>query len=206
MSPISLRTVLEGLEGQELVLGLCLLGAGLVFLILGARIFKVLVIISFAFVGLLLGCSLPLDGVLTLVAGVIGAVGLAVVSTFCMKVAVAVLSGGWSALVVVAAAPNLNLGEDPTLILAALAFAVVVSLTFVVYHELIAAVMSFEGTLLFLSGLVIFLSHNSVMWGYFRALMLDTPFFMGFIILSGTVIGFYVQVAEMQKKQAGTSG
>ena len=123
-----------------------------------------------------------------------------------MKVAVAVLSGGWSALVVVAAAPNLNLGEDPTLILAALAFAVVVSLTFVVYHELIAAVMSFEGTLLFLSGLVIFLSHNSVMWGYFRALMLDTPFFMGFIILSGTVIGFYVQVAEMQKKQAGTSG
>ena len=59
---------------------------------------------------------------------------------------------------------------------------------------------------LFLSGLVIFLSHHSGVWGLFRALMLDTPFFMGFIVLSGTVIGFYLQIAEMQKKQAGTSG
>jgi len=206
MPPISLRTVLEGLEGQDLVLGLFLLGAGLVFIVLGIHIFKVLVVISFGFVGLLLGSSLPLDGVLKIVAGMVGAAGLAVASTFFLKIAVAVLAGGWSALVVAAVAPGLRVGDNLTLVLAALAFAAVVSLTFILYQEIIAAVMSFEGTLMFVSGLVIFLSHQPGVWGYFRTLILDTPLFMGFVLLSGTVIGFYLQVAEMQKKQAGTSG
>ena len=214
MSPISLRIVLESLQGRELVLGLFLIGTGLVFMILGARIFKVLVVISFAAVGFVLGSSLPfvlgsrlpLDGVMQVTLGIVGAVGLAVASTFLVKVAVAVLAGGWSGLVMAAVAPRLGVGDQLTLVLAALAFAAVVSLTFILYHEIIAAVMSFEGTLLFLGGLVIFLSHHSVIWGHIRATMLDTPFFMGFVLLSGTVTGFYLQMAERQKKQVGTSG
>jgi len=206
MSPISLRIVLKGLEGRELVLGLFLLGAGLVFMILGARIFKVLVVVSFAAVGFVLGSSLPLDKVMQVTLGVVGAVGLAVASTFFVKVAVAVLAGGWSGLVVIAVAPHLGVSEKLTLVLAALAFAAVVSLAFVLYQEIIAAVMSFEGALLFMGGLVIFLSHHPGIWGHVHATMLDTPFFTAFLLLAGTVMGFYLQMAERQKKQAGTSG
>lgn len=206
ISPISLRLVLQQLQGYDLLLGLFLLGTGLVFMVLGNRIFKSLIAISFGIVGFVFGCSLPVDIVLQLAAGIVGAMVLAVASIYLAKLAVAALAGGWTALVVAAMALQVQVNNELTLVLAALAFAAVASLTFVLYQETIAAVLSFEGTLMFLSGLVIVLSQYSGVWGYFRALMLETPFFLGFILLSGTVIGFYLQVAEMQKKQAGTSG
>jgi len=206
MSPISLRTALQNLEGHDLVLGLCLLGAGLVFMILGVRIYKVLVAISFGFVGLAFGCSLPMDMIIQLMVGLVGAAALVLVSSYFVKLAVAILAGGWSALVTMELALHLQANEQVTLVLAALAFAAAVSRTFVLYQEISAAVTSFEGTLLFVGGLVIFLSHYHGVWGYFRARILATPVFMGFILLAGAVIGFYGQVAEMQKKQVGTSG
>lgn len=206
ISPISLRVVIQNLEGLDLLLGMFLLGAGLVFMVLGFHMFKTLVALSFGIIGFSFGCCLPIDVMFQLSLGIALALVLAAASIYFVKMAVATLAGGWTATVTFLVALQMHVRDELTLTLSILVFAAVVSLTFVLYQEIIAAVMSFEGTLLFLSGMVIVLSGNSRLWGYFRALMLDTPLFMFFTLMSGTVIGFYLQVAEMQKKHTGTSG
>jgi len=205
MSPISLRAVLQSLEGQDAILGMCLLGGGLVFMILGAHIFKCLVGISFAFVGMAACSFLPIDIVLRIALGIVAGGALAAASAYFSKMSVAILAGGWTVLLVAMLAAYLQVSDNMMLVLATLSFATAVSFTFVVYEEIIAILMSFEGTLLFLSGMVVFLSHYSRVWGYFRSLMLETPYFMGFVMLSGTVIGFSLQIAELQKKRSGMS-
>lgn len=206
MSSISFRALVEGMEGQDLVLGAVLLGAGLVFMIVGARLFKMLLALSFAGVGLALGASLPISEPYHWVVGAAVGLGLALISTLVAKVAVGVLAGGWAGLAVAAALMGVGVSDQVVLIVGGVICAVVISLTFVLYQEIIAAVMSFEGTLLFLAGLIVFLSHSASGWAPLRAMFLDMPFFGAFLLIAGTVTGFYLQVTELQKRQVGTSG
>lgn len=206
MSPISLRAIIQSLEGQDAILGMCLLGTGLVFMILGAHIFKCLVGVTFGFIGILFCSLFPIDVIFQIALGIVVGGILAAISAYFPKISVSVLAGGWTALLMAMLAMYFRVSDNMVLVLAMLSFAAAISFTFVIFEEMIAALMSFEGTLLFLSGLVIFLSHYSKVWGYFRSLMIDTPFFLGFVIVSGTVMGFYLQIAEMQKRRAGMSG
>jgi len=201
-----LQIVVGDLERQDPLLGLLLIGAGLVFAILGARIFRVLLVISFGCVGLVLGASLPLDPFWKMLAGVAGGVGLAVASVFLVRLGVAVLAGGWFAAAAMLLADYLKARGDVVIITGSLAFLAIAALTFVLYFEVIAAVMSFEGSLLILAGLAICLSQYSDMWFHIRALLTQTPALLAFLILAGTVTGYYTQAAEHQKKQVGTSG
>lgn len=200
-----LRMALQLLEGRELMLGLFLSGVGLVFIILGLRVFRSLVSVSFGGVGFVFGLMVPLDTPWCWLAAACGAVALGVVSARFMKASVAVLAAGWAALVTLIAVTPLGLTDEMVLVASVLAFGAVISLTFIMYYETIAAVMSFEGTLLFLSGLVVFISHQPAVWTHLRELFVDSPFFGPFAVLAGTVTGFYLQVAEMQKKEVGTS-
>jgi hypothetical protein len=204
--PITLRSLLESVEYQDPALGVLFAGLGLIFLLIGARVFKVLMALSFACIGFGLGRSLPLDPVWAVIAGVVAGVGLAVASRFFVKTGVAVLAGGWFAAVIIAIADSLR--ADPTIALAAggLAFLVAVSLVFVLYFEVIAAVMSLEGTILLFSGVLVLVSHYSGMWYRLRSMLLEMPALVVFLVVAGTVTGYYMQIAERQKKQVGTSG
>jgi len=203
---LSLRMLIGELEGQDPVLGVLMIGAGLVFVILGARIFRVLMAISLGCVGLVLGASLPLDPFWQMLAGVAGGIGLALASVFLVRLGVAALAGGWFAAAAMLVAGHLQARDDIVLIIGGLAFLAIAALTFVLYFEVIAAVMSFEGALLILAGLAICLSRYSAMWYHIRALLLETPALAAFLVLAGTVAGYYTQIAERQKKQVGISG
>ena len=178
--PISIRSLLENLEYQEPVLGVLLIGMGLVFFLIGARVFKVLVVLSFACVGYRLGSLLPLESLWTVLAGIAAGAGLAVASRYfhenrrCRP-------GRRLVLVFITAIAD-SLGADSEIALAAggLACLVAFALAFVMYFEVIAAVMSFEGTLLIVSGTVVLLSRYSEMWQRLRAMLTDTAAVAGF--------------------------
>lgn len=202
----SMRMLIEELERQDPVLGLLLIGTGLVFVIIGARIFRFLLAISFGCVGLVLGAALPLDPFWQMLAGVAAGVGFAIASVFLVRLGVAALAGGWFAAAAMMVADYLRAGDAVVLIIGGLAFLGIAALSFVLYFEVIAAVMSFEGALLILAGLAICLSRYSAMWYHIRSLLLETPALVAFLVLAGTVAGYYTQIAERQKKQVGTSG
>ena len=205
MPSISLTVLLGELEGQDMLLGLALVGVGLVFVIFGARIFKPLIILSFLVVGFVFGMALPVTLVAQLLTGIVAAIGLAVVSKFYPQLSVALLAGGWAALVVTIVACYLGASDRIAMVLGGFSLAVTVSLGFVVQYEVAAAVLSFQGTLLMAGGLVIYLSHHAATWRHLRTIILENPPFLAFLLLAGTVTGYYLQVAEAQKKAIGTS-
>jgi hypothetical protein len=201
-----LRSLLEGLEGQEPVVGLFLVAAGLVFMVMGTRIFQVLLIISYAWVGFMLGSSLPLDPFWRIVTGAVAGLGLAIASRFFIRLGVAFLAGGWFAFVAMSVATSLVARDEIVMVIGGMAFLAAVALAFVVYFEIIAAIMSFEGTLLIIGGLIALLSQYSSTWLRIRYMMIESPTLLAFLLLAGTVTGYYTQIGERQKKQVGTSG
>ncbi len=204
--PITLRSLLQEIEHQDPVLGMLLVGLGLVFMLIGARVFKVLMAFSFACIGYGLGQLLPLDLIWTVIAGLAAGVGLAIASRYFVRTGVAVLAGGWFASLVIFTADSMGAAPSVSLVAGGFAFLVAVSLVFIMYFEVIAAVMSLQGSILIISGASILLSRYSNMWFRLRSMFLETPALLMFLLVAGTVTGYYLQIAERQKKQVGTSG
>ncbi|GMU24520.1 MAG: hypothetical protein AMXMBFR13_45940 [Phycisphaerae bacterium] len=205
MTSLNLAGLLDVLAAQDLLLGLFLAGTGMVFMILGARIFRTLVAISFGIVGFVLGGILPIPEELQLACAFFGALVLAVLSTFIMRVSVGVLAGLWAAYAAILLMSSFDLGDNVSLALGALAFVAAASLSIIMYREVIAFVMSMEGTLLFIAGLIIFLNQSPVMWSHIRSMMVTSSIFAPFLLLAGTVTGFYLQMAELRQRDSGVS-
>ncbi len=205
MFDLNLPSLMEDVARQGLVVGLVLAGAGLVFIMLGSRIFKALICISFGVVGFFIGASMPVSGPAQLGLGMLAAAGLSAASVFFTKFAVAVLAGGWVSVMVQGLVYRLGINEHVSLALTVFAFAGAVSLSFIMYHEIIAFVTSLEGSVLCLGALIIFFSQSSLMWSHFRALLLNNPVFGPFLILVGTVTGFYLQLADQRAKESSAS-
>lgn len=206
MNFISLHEMISVLERQGPAVGLFLMGAGLAFLLMGFRIFNAIVAISFAVVGFVAGASLIDSDVWGLVAGFGAAIVLALASALVTKLSVALLAGGWSGLAVIALASRLGFAGTLVLAVAVVALAVVVSLTFIMYDEIIALVTSFEGALLFLAGLVVILSLSPTVWRLTRSLLTENMLFLPFLMLAGTVAGSCFQLAELREKRSGSAG
>jgi hypothetical protein len=205
MTSLNLAGLLDVLAAQDLLLGLFLAGTGMVFMILGARIFRTLVAISFGIVGFVLGGILPIPEELQLACAFFGALVLAVLSTFIMRVSVGVLAGLWAAYAAILLMSSFNLGDNVSLAVGTLAFVAAASLSIIMYREVIAFVMSLEGTLLFIAGLIIFLNQSPVMWSHIRSMMVTSSIFAPFLLLAGTVTGFYLQMAELRQRDSGVS-
>ncbi|MBI4581138.1 MAG: hypothetical protein HY718_15650, partial [Planctomycetes bacterium] len=137
--------------------------------------------------------------------GMVVALALAIPSLWATRPAVAVLSGMWAALATILLLDRLGVDDQVTLVAAAVIFAGAASMVFVSMKEMVAVVTSLEGTLLFLAGLIVLVNQNPLVWAHMRNMLVRNPIFAPFLVLSGTIIGFYLQIAEFQKKQAGQS-
>ncbi|UCD27973.1 MAG: hypothetical protein JSV03_12845 [Planctomycetota bacterium] len=206
MNLFSLQVMLDELAARELILGLFLMGAGLVFIIMGFRVFKVIIPLSFGVIGFVIGACMPLSFVMQMVCACVFAIGLAVVSIMTIKISVAVLAGAWSGLAVILFVSLFTNEEYALYLTGGFAFVAVVSLSFISYREIIAFVTSLEGTLLALAGMVIFVAQFVVLWHHLRDLLLHTPIFAPFLVITGTVTGYYLQVTELRQKKTGISG
>jgi hypothetical protein len=119
--------------------------------------------------------------------------------------AVAVLSGLWAALVGILVANKMGVDGQVALVVGAVMFAAGASMAFVMLQEVVALVSGLEGTLLFVGGLIVVLHQSPSLWSHMRDLVLNNPIFGPFMLMAGTTIGFYMQIAELQKKQTGRS-
>jgi hypothetical protein len=205
MHPVEIGTIVEDLTSQPLGVGLFLAGAGVAFMLLGHRIFRGLIGLSFGGVGYVLGSQLaPPDSYVPILVGLVVGAGLAVLSVYFVRVAVAVLTGGWCGLIVAHFAAVLGGADYVIAMLAAFAFAAAISLAFIVHEEIIAFVTSLEGSFLCVAALIIFFSHSSVVWAHLRSLLTSNGVFGPFLVLTGTVTGFYFQLADLRHKNSGT--
>lgn len=201
----SLPAMLDELASQDLVLGLFLIGAGLVFMIMGIRMSRILIALSFGVIGFVLAGCLSKIETTQILYGLLGSVILAGLSTLRIKASVAVLTGIWIAFAAYVIGSHLRLTDQTALFFATMVGCVAASLAFILYNETIAFVTSLEGSMLFAGGLIVFFSHSSVVWDHIRSMMTDNPIFLPFMIVAGTVTGFYLQLTELRQKETGMS-
>jgi hypothetical protein len=205
MRSIDFAGVLDVLAGQELFLGLFLAGAGVVFMLLGFRMSRTLVAISFGVIGFVSGWCLGGDDVARLGLGMALAVVLGVASTLYLRVSVLVLAGLWAGYVVLLGCGQFWIPLGVQMAIGGLVAVAAAAMGMILHREVTAFVLSFEGSLLFVGALVIFLNQNPVLWGHLRDAMVANPICAPFAVLTGTVTGFYWQMAEMRQRDAGTS-
>jgi hypothetical protein len=203
---MNLAAFLDKLASQEAMLGLLLVCLGLAFMLMGFRIFRAIVAISFGAVGFGLGATIPAGPVLQAVLSLAGAVGLAIISVLFVRIAISLLAGGWAAMVFSQLAYDLDWGGYWIWIFAAIVGMGVISLSLIMYQELIAFITSFEGALLLTAGLVILCAQMTSFWSTFRTILATSPIFSFFLILAITVSGFYFQATDIRQKQTGMSG
>lgn len=198
--------VVDELSRQEVLLGAFLLGVGLIFILMGLRLSRLLVALSYGVLGFVLGCSVPAPPEARIAAGFIVALGLAGASIWATRAAVAVLSGLWAGSLASSLVSAMGVEGQVAMVAGGVVFLAAASMAFVVLQEVTALVLSLQGTLLFLGGLVIVLNQSPVFWTHLRSLLVSSSLFGPFLVLSGTVIGYYTQIAELQKKHSGRSG
>ncbi len=193
-------------QQMDSLIGVVLLAFGLVFMLMGVRIFRALVSLSYAALGLFIGLQLPVSYNMQWVCGGVAAVVLALASSFIMKVAVGLLAGGWAGFLVLGLGLRFGLNQMICQVAGGLVLILVASLALSFYHQIIAFVTSLEGSFLCLGGLVALLSKVPLVWQDLRSILVDNAIFGPFFVAAGTVIGFYFQSAETRQKESGMAG
>lgn len=205
MTSIDLGGALDVLANQDALLGVFLAGAGLVFMAVGLRLQRSLVAISFGVLGFVSGVLLIGGESTRLIAGMIGATVFGTVSTRYFKPAVIVLSGAWAGYAAALVASHFELSALILASIGMVAFGMAVAMAFIMYREVTAFVLSFEGTLLVVAAMVIFFNQKPMVWAQLRSMLVSYPIFAIFVLLAGTVTGFYWQMSEMRQRDAGTT-
>ena len=202
----SLTELFGRLEFAQPSLGVMLAAFGLVLLTVGSRIDRILIPATYVVIGLFMGIAGVDDPILKWLAGALSAVALGIASSHFRRVAVGVLGGAWSAVWFGHLAMSVGVPESAVTALAAACFAVAIALTFVMLSEATTAVLSFQGAALLVAGLIIVGSWQLEVWNNVRFIFLSYPLYLAFLLLSGTVIGYYLQMSEARRKAIGTSG
>jgi len=205
MYKLTVSEYLQELANQGFMLGMFLVVAGIVFMLLGVRIFRTLIALSFGGIGYVLGNNLPVSDMMQIVLGIVGAIGMAALSMVATKLAVALLAGGWVGILVFALTTEIGFNEQVVLALSCFAAAAGIALTFILFQEIIAFITSLEGSLLLVSGLATVFSQSPMLWSHIRGMLVGNPVFAPFIIMAGTITGFYLQLADLQTKDTGAN-
>ena len=194
-------------EQQEIAVGVILLGAGLVFMLLGVKLFKSLIPISLAAIGLGIGLKMPVSNdIAQWVCGGVGAVLLGVGGSYVTKLSVALLAGAWTGVFAASLAISFGLQQKISLGIGVVFLLAVASLAMPLYHQVIAYVTSLQGAMLTIGGLVAILHTFPAFWTGLRTIVVDNSFVAPFFIASLTVMGFYLQLAETRQLESGMSG
>ncbi len=192
-------------EQQHAAVGVLLLAVGLVFMILGVKLFRALIPLSFAAIGFVIGWNMPLSEIGQWVCGGACAVVLGVLSAYVTRLSVALLAGAWTGLFAASLAVSFGLQTMISLGIGAVFLAAVASLSLALYKPLIAYVTSLQGAMLTVGGIVAFL-HHFTFWFSLRSIFIEYTFVPPFFVVALTVMGFYLQLAETRQLESGMSG
>ncbi len=188
--------------------GMILLLAGLVYMLMGIRVFRGLVVLNCAAigggVGFLLGSLVAEDAIILQIGlGLVGAVALGAMAVPMVKLGVAVCAGILGGFLGATIAGAFTASPDARMVVGLVGLLVTISLVFVIFDRLIIAVTSFQGALMTTAGALIISGHQSGFLRHFRNMALDSGMVIPFCVLAGTVIGVSIQMAG-QHKGAGS--
>lgn len=195
-----------GLARQEFILGLFFLAVGLVFVLWGLRIYRVLVVVSLVVIGVIICLLLPLTMLYRVLLAILIGLVLSVLGWRLAKISVGLLASIWVAFVLFTVLEAFGVRPEIVLVITLFSVAGVISLIFILFEQIIALVASFEGALLCLAGLVNLAGQSPRLWEQMQPMLLENIFFAPFLVLAITFAGFYYQMAELTRKKTGMSG
>ncbi len=199
----NLNEWVDWIAGQDPGLGVLLITAGILFLMYGWRLSRFMVAFSTAIMlAGVTGFFAP-RGWQAVAAVLAAAVLGGAVGARWVRIGIALSAGGWSAALLLGAMLRGGTGTGPMTIGCIIAFVAVASMSFAAMRPCVAYVTSVQGTVLFVAGSMILCARFTSWWGVVRDAVQHNPIFLPFCILAGTVIGYYVQLAEMQEKETG---
>jgi len=205
-SALPLPTVQDWLNWvwqREPIVGLWLILIGLALMLIGWRIFKLVVVVTFALFGAWLAGQWTANVWINGVLAVLGAVGLGLVSWPLMKYAVAVLGGAAGALVLVWLVAKVTSQTAAILIAAGAGFAALAALSAVMFTHVVIFVTSLQGGLLIATGLAVAARFSSTLFAHVQALAQQNWLFLPLLIVTPTVVGVCLQLADLQRKESG---
>jgi hypothetical protein len=191
------------LDTFDPALGVILLLAGLIYSLLGWRIFKVLIILNCAALGAALAGHLGLaagqSGVSMIALALLGALILGSLAFRLIKGGVVLCSaliGGGLGIVLTA---TVTASQGAQLAGGAVGLLVATSLAFVVFEHVVIAATSVQGALMTVGGAIIAISGQTGVLRHFHEMAIRSGFLVTFCLLAMTIIGVCVQIAGMRE-------
>ncbi len=195
---------LSVLNGLDPAFGMILAVAGLVFVLIGWRVYQAIIVVNLAALGGLAGWILGgvafADGwTMQAVCGVAGAVVFGAASIPMLKAATvlcASLIGGYLGAVV---SSGFSASADVHLVGGLVGLGVTASLVFIVFDHLMITVISFQGALMTVAGVLAASNQQATFLRHFRDMASRSDFMVIFTVFALTVIGICVQLAGMRE-------
>ena len=198
------------LDELDPALGLMLALAGLVYVVMGWRVVKVLLVLNGVGLGGVLGVQLGWtafgsSGFWPIAFALAGAVLLGTAAASMFRLAAtfcAALAGGFvGALMVGLFIPR----PDVQLVGAIVGLLLAGSLVFVAFEQIVIVVLSFQGALMTVSGVLVALSQETGFLRSFREMAIKGSLLIPFCVIALTVIGTCLQLAGLRGGGSGRS-
>lgn len=210
LSPTS--EYLQHLTGMETVMAVGLMAAGLVFLLLGWKVFKFWVVIDAGFMGWLLGDHLGGlahggEGSMPLYGAIAGALLMMILSWPLMKWAVSVMGAlaggqlGYSAWLYITAVAGHQDVAQHAWAGALLGMITLGLLAFVMLRYVVIISTSFQGSMMFISGTLGIVMRYEPFRAKLQPALTGTIHVMPLLIVLTAVIGLAVQMTESKPKK-----
>ena len=181
-----------------LLAGLLLL-AGVIVMLLGWRINRLVAVLDFLLFGVVVGLCFGDSGYMWLTVGT-GAIAFGVLAVWLRHYSEVISCGMLAGLIAVVISGTLASPVLATLLASAVAFACAVALTFVAYREASVLMTAVQGGLVAAFGLAACLSHSGQVWCDFREVVSGNAFAQTVFVLAPIGIGLTFQLAASQNE------
>lgn len=186
-------------QTTPLLAGLLLL-AGVIVMLLGWRINRLVAVLDFLLFGVIAGVCAGRGGDLTWLTVGIGVLVFGAIAVWLQFYAEVVSCGLIAGLVAVVVSGALASPVLATLLATAVAFACAVALTFVAYREASVITTAVQGGLVAAFGLAACLSHSGQVWSDFREVVTGNAFAQVVFLVAPIGIGLTFQLAASQNE------
>lgn len=191
------------LHACDALTGIPFVLSGVAMMLLGWRMWKFAVVLTFALIGLMVGVALAQTPSQAALYGVGGAVALGLASFPPVHQSIAVLGGLIGAGMVRMFLESVGLEGVPLWIAVALTLLVVTPLCAINRKQVIILITAFQGAVLMISGLAILVRAEPTLRGTYEQMSEYSAIVGPFVLLVPTVIGVFLQMADVRQRERG---
>jgi len=192
------------LRSSDALIGLPLVMAGIVLILLGWRMWRISLAVTYALLGFAVVTVYGDAAEQQLMYGVVGGLVLAIISGVLANQAVCVLGGIVGAGISHKVLAGVGLTDAALWAATGLSLLIFSAIAFINRRKVVIVVTSFQGAVLLISGLAVFIMANPWFNAFFRgAANWATAIFIPFVVMVPTVIGCFLQVADIRRHESG---